>query len=231
MRHALFLAFSVALGWQGGALAQTGSPSSPGGAPASPGAAPSAPSATPAPGAPSLVPSPSGPASQNRTGTDLFPPSRVLPSTSGAPSPSPSTAAPGNATPTSPEGSPSTGLRGSTATDPGAATQPGGPTRAAPGVEQPSQASSGRPNPGGANSSPQSARTGKNPANQAVADCMQLWDAGTHMTKGEWQRTCRRIQNRLDNISADDVLRRDMAEPHRANTRRAGRDTGSLRQP
>jgi hypothetical protein len=42
-------------------------------------------------------------------------------------------------------------------------------------------------------------RTGKNPANQTVADCMRLWDRETHMTKQEWSRTCRRINRRVNN--------------------------------
>jgi hypothetical protein len=29
-----------------------------------------------------------------------------------------------------------------------------------------------------------------------VADCVGLWDKGTHMTKGEWATTCRRLQGR-----------------------------------
>lgn len=31
----------------------------------------------------------------------------------------------------------------------------------------------------------------------AVADCERMWDPGTHMTRKEWSRTCRRVQNRL----------------------------------
>lgn len=31
----------------------------------------------------------------------------------------------------------------------------------------------------------------------AVANCEGMWDRGTHMTKIEWSRTCRRVQNRL----------------------------------
>ncbi len=27
-----------------------------------------------------------------------------------------------------------------------------------------------------------------------IAECMKLWDAKTHMTKGEWARTCKRVQ-------------------------------------
>jgi hypothetical protein len=30
-----------------------------------------------------------------------------------------------------------------------------------------------------------------------VADCIQMWDAGTHMSKQAWANTCRRVQNRL----------------------------------
>jgi hypothetical protein len=39
----------------------------------------------------------------------------------------------------------------------------------------------------------------------AVADCMQMWDFGTHMTKQAWLRTCRRIETRLDNLNVDAV--------------------------
>jgi hypothetical protein len=31
----------------------------------------------------------------------------------------------------------------------------------------------------------------------AIANCEAMWDRGTHMTKTEWSRTCRRVQNRL----------------------------------
>jgi hypothetical protein len=41
---------------------------------------------------------------------------------------------------------------------------------------------------------------GKNAVNDEYADCMQLWDKGTHMTKQEWSRTCRRVQNRLNQV-------------------------------
>jgi hypothetical protein len=33
-----------------------------------------------------------------------------------------------------------------------------------------------------------------------VADCMRMWDFGTHMTKQEWSRTCTRVQDRLENL-------------------------------
>jgi hypothetical protein len=31
----------------------------------------------------------------------------------------------------------------------------------------------------------------------AIATCEAMWDGATHMTKTEWSRTCRRVQNRL----------------------------------
>jgi hypothetical protein len=34
----------------------------------------------------------------------------------------------------------------------------------------------------------------------AVADCEGMWDRGTHMTKQEWSRTCRRVQDRLQQL-------------------------------
>ena len=72
-----------------------------------------------------------------------------------------------------------------------------------------------RPDPGGANSSPGTVGAGRDPvAKNAVADCMGLWDSGTHMTKTEWAATRRRIQGRLDNLKVDPVL------PSTASTKR-----------
>ena len=34
----------------------------------------------------------------------------------------------------------------------------------------------------------------------AVADCESMWDRGTHMTKKEWSRTCRRVQDRIQQL-------------------------------
>ena len=39
-----------------------------------------------------------------------------------------------------------------------------------------------------------------------VADCMQMWDTGTHMTKREWAATCKRVQTRLENIKVDATM-------------------------
>ncbi len=44
-------------------------------------------------------------------------------------------------------------------------------------------------------------RTGKNALNETVTDCMKLWEPATHMSKADWQRTCRRVQGRLDQVS------------------------------
>lgn len=34
----------------------------------------------------------------------------------------------------------------------------------------------------------------------AVVSCERMWDRGTHMTKKEWLQTCRRVQNRLQQL-------------------------------
>jgi hypothetical protein len=57
----------------------------------------------------------------------------------------------------------------------------------------------------GTHSSADSARTGKNAAGERYADCMGLWDAGTHMSKKDWSRTCRRIENRLQNLQVENL--------------------------
>ena len=35
---------------------------------------------------------------------------------------------------------------------------------------------------------------------------MQMWDSGTHMTKQEWLRSCKRVQTRLDNLNVEAVV-------------------------
>jgi len=39
-----------------------------------------------------------------------------------------------------------------------------------------------------------------------IADCMQMWDSRTHMTKQEWSRTCKRVQTRLDSLNFDVLM-------------------------
>jgi len=104
----------------------------------------------------------------------------------------------------------------------GAPTQPGSPAAGAPAAPDPNlpaTASGGRPQPGGA----QSTRTGKNPINERYADCVKLWDNKTHMSKAEWSRTCRRIENRLQNLNVEN-MDVDVSGP---KPRRAGKSPGS----
>jgi predicted DNA-binding protein (MmcQ/YjbR family) len=50
---------------------------------------------------------------------------------------------------------------------------------------------------------PTATRTGKNPTNETVTDCMKLWEPATHMSKADWSRTCRRVQGRLDQVTKE----------------------------
>ena len=34
----------------------------------------------------------------------------------------------------------------------------------------------------------------------AIANCEDMWDRDTHMTRKEWSRTCRRVQARLKQV-------------------------------
>jgi hypothetical protein len=121
-------------------------------------------------------------------------PSRLLPS----PAPSSSSPAPSGAAATTP----STG-----------AASPGAP--AAPDPNLPATAS------GGATGAAQ--RTGKNPIAEHYSDCVKLWDNQTHMSKAEWSRTCRRIENRLQNLRVENVDV-DVSGP---KPRRTGKSPGS----
>ena len=49
------------------------------------------------------------------------------------------------------------------------------------------------------------ALTGKAAIAEAKAECMAMWDAGTHMSKREWANTCDRIQTRLDNLKIENL--------------------------
>jgi hypothetical protein len=50
---------------------------------------------------------------------------------------------------------------------------------------------------------PSAAKFKQTEHDNAVTDCMRMWDSGTHMTKQEWVRTCKRVQSRLDNLKVD----------------------------
>lgn len=41
----------------------------------------------------------------------------------------------------------------------------------------------------------------KKPANDALASCLAQWDKGTHMSRQEWNRACRRVADRLQNLN------------------------------
>ena len=57
------------------------------------------------------------------------------------------------------------------------------------------------PRPGAAASTlPSRTSTEKSTHELAVANCVQMWDRGTHMTQQQWLRTCRRVQDRLQQL-------------------------------
>jgi hypothetical protein len=43
-------------------------------------------------------------------------------------------------------------------------------------------------------------------------DCIKMWDSGTHMTKQQWSRTCKRVQTRLDNLKVDAIIPKPTAQ-------------------
>jgi hypothetical protein len=42
-------------------------------------------------------------------------------------------------------------------------------------------------------------------AKENIAECVKMWDAGTHMTKQQWARTCERIQSRLESLTIENL--------------------------
>jgi hypothetical protein len=56
------------------------------------------------------------------------------------------------------------------------------------------------PRPAGAAPSSTEAASKRSALEAAVADCERMWDRGTHMTKTEWSQTCRRVQNRIQQL-------------------------------
>lgn len=41
---------------------------------------------------------------------------------------------------------------------------------------------------------------------ESIAECMRMWDAGTHMSKAQWSTTCKRVQSRLENLKIDNSM-------------------------
>jgi hypothetical protein len=155
-------------------LAQTAAPPSAAPAPAAPSAAPTA----PATGAPALSPTPNAP---SPTGV-------VVP-------PTPSV----NSTPTQSN----VDLH-----PPSRLTNPGGPAgppaqgQVAPATPPQDQATqgTGRPHPGGANTTAPAKEPKKTGTDYSLSDCMRIWDAETHMTQGQWRAACARVQGRINNL-------------------------------
>lgn len=54
--------------------------------------------------------------------------------------------------------------------------------------------------------SPGRSQSRQNEYDSAIFACMQMWDSGTHMTKQQWARTCKRVQTRLDNLKVDEIV-------------------------
>ncbi len=43
--------------------------------------------------------------------------------------------------------------------------------------------------------------TAKEVGTDAFASCVSQWEKATHMSKREWERACRRVANRLQNLT------------------------------
>ncbi len=179
-------------------------------------------------GAPALAPKPSGPVAPSRSNTEVFPPSRLLPPTGGAVSTQQTqTTGSTSAGTTSATGTATTGqstTQGGTSTtsgDPSTATSDTSTSGTQTNGNTTATASDGQSNAGGTagpirpippnsqtssgsgTGQPFSTRTGKNALNETVADCMKIWEPATHMSKADWQRTCRRVQGRLDQVTRE----------------------------
>jgi hypothetical protein len=37
--------------------------------------------------------------------------------------------------------------------------------------------------------------------NDALSTCLAMWDASTHMSRREWARACRRVADRIQNLT------------------------------
>lgn len=61
----------------------------------------------------------------------------------------------------------------------------------------PAPAASPSTQPGAATKTP----AGKEPTNEALTSCLAQWEKSTHMSKQEWGRACRRVADRLQNLS------------------------------
>jgi hypothetical protein len=131
---------------------------------------------TPSPGGVTQAPGPSPNSTPSGASTDLYPAGRVLPRT--AP-------------------------RASGSADQSLPTQQGQTPQPSGGQPKSGAASSGTSGDAAPVTGPTATRTGRNPVDYSIADCMRMWEAATHMTKQEWSSACHRVQNRLENLRAD----------------------------
>ena len=95
-----------------------------------------------------------------------------------------------------PPGGTAPGSPQSAATSSGAA--PAGAPAQAPTPRQ-NSASGGSAGPNAASEDPKAANASR------YSECVELWDRGTHMSKKDWSRTCRRIENRLQNLQVENL--------------------------
>lgn len=172
------------VGCSAAAFAQSGSgggssssSTSPSSGPRSPSAAPSA--APPGTSTPAPLQAPStGASTPSQRNLDIAPPTRNLPDSQGnavTPQPPQKGAGPGTVPPEDNQVPPPSG-------------------------------GNARFEPGGANSRQAGPnRTGKNALSESYVSCLNIWDAGTHMSKSEWARACKRVENRLDTLQREAV--------------------------
>ena len=186
---AVALSALVIVGFTGAATAQTGGggggSNSGGGSTSSPSTAPGSTSPT-APNTASPSNAPSTPSQRN---LDIAPPTRNLPDSQGnavAPQPPQQGAALGSVPPQDNEVPPPSG-------------------------------GNARSQPGGANSSIDSNqnRTDKTALNESYTACLNIWDAGTHMSKTEWARACKRVENRMDVLKRQAVSNERLRQSER----------------
>ena len=45
------------------------------------------------------------------------------------------------------------------------------------------------------------AKTSKTAPTDPLTSCLQLWESATHMSRQEWERACRRVDQRLKNVT------------------------------
>lgn len=85
---------------------------------------------------------------------------------------------------------------------PQAATPPAAAPPPAPAAAPPKAAATPTPAPAQPAAPAPVAKQATRGPEQEYRECLNLWDAATHMTRAEWAATCRRIQNRLNDITA-----------------------------